>query len=192
MSPAGAELRGFSREYLLSIFDFDPAAGTLHWRERPANHFPSRRECTRWNNRHAGTRAGSIDKVLRRYPYRRVGIRDKDRKLVHLAEHRIIYFLAYGEVPPSIDHINQDSLDNRPTNLRAASHQENHKNRKKAANNTSGVTGVTWHRQRRRWMAQFYLDGKRKYIGLFDNIEDAAEAVRTARLAAGYSAAHGG
>ena len=42
---------------------------------------------------------------------------------------------------------------------------------------TSKYWGVTWHKQRRRWMAQYTdANGKRRTIGYFDTQEDAARA----------------
>lgn len=40
-------------------------------------------------------------------------------------KHRLIWFLAYGEIPDEIDHINGDRADNSLDNLRSVSRQEN-------------------------------------------------------------------
>jgi hypothetical protein len=58
-------------------------------------------------------------------------------------------------------------------------------------NNTSGVTGVYWYKLRGKWMARVNLGGKLKYLGLFTDLEEAAEVVRAAREAEGYSVGHG-
>lgn len=42
-----------------------------------------------------------------------------------------------------IDHINGDTLDNRRSNLRVCTREENQRNRGKASSNTSGYKGVT-------------------------------------------------
>lgn len=72
-----------------------------------------------------------------------------------------------------VDHINGDRLDNRRCNLRLATNAENSRNREKQSNNTSGVIGVHWHKPRKKWLASVQVDGKRKHLGLFDNIFDA-------------------
>ena len=46
-------------------------------------------------------------------------------------------------------------------------------------NNTSGVTGVTWHNCGK-WMAQIHFKNKRTYLGLYDNKEDAIKARKEA------------
>lgn len=58
--------------------------------------------------------------------------------------HRLAWILYYKEQPPKyIDHINGVQDDNRICNLRAATHSENQHNRKKYANNTSGIKGIS-------------------------------------------------
>ena len=44
-------------------------------------------------------------------------------------------------------------------------------------NNTSGVRGVSWDKNRRKWAATIVFKGKTYYLGRYHNIEDAA-AVR--------------
>lgn len=45
-------------------------------------------------------------------------------------------------------------------------------------NNTSGIKGVTWNRNHKKWEAYISLHGKRKYLGNYDSKEE-AEQVRT-------------
>lgn len=52
-------------------------------------------------------------------------------RVIGLAVHRVAYFLNTGRTPPTIDHINGDGRDNRAINLRAATFQENARNRHK-------------------------------------------------------------
>jgi len=57
--------------------------------------------------------------------------------------HRIIL------TPPDgfeTDHINNNPLDNRRSNLRMVTHQQNIMNQKVSKNNTSGYKGVYWDR----------------------------------------------
>ena len=42
--------------------------------------------------------------------------------------------------------------------------------------NTSGVRGVSWNRAVKKWVASGTTNGKSKYLGCFDNIEDAKKA----------------
>lgn len=75
-----------------------------------------------------------------------------------------------------VDHINGDTLDNRRSNLRAASKSQNGANRGRPVNNTSGYKGVSWHKASQKWKAQITVDGKTIYLGVYTNPEAAAAA----------------
>lgn len=81
-----------------------------------------------------------------------------------------------------IDHINGDGLNNRRANLRSVSNAVNAQNqRKPKSNNKNGFLGVSWHKQSGKWEAKIGTDGKRKYLGLFDDPSIAHEAYLTAK-----------
>lgn len=50
-------------------------------------------------------------------------------------------------------------------------------------NNTSGVPGVDWVRDKRRWRASICFQGRRHYLGKFERFEDAVKARREAEEA---------
>jgi hypothetical protein len=75
---------------------------------------------------------------------------------------------------PYVDHRNGDGLDNRRANLRQATHVENGRNRGAQVNNTSGWKGVSWDTGRGRWRAQIAVDGRRIFLGRFDDPVEAA------------------
>ncbi len=75
-----------------------------------------------------------------------------------------------------IDHINGDGLDNRRSNLRICSTQENSMNRKLSKNNTSGFKGVVWSNRYKKWIAQISFNGKLNHLGSFNDKIDAAKA----------------
>ena len=47
-------------------------------------------------------------------------------------------------------------------------------------NNTSGVPGVDWLAKKRRWRATICFKGKRRYLGSYENLEDAVQARKRA------------
>lgn len=81
-----------------------------------------------------------------------------------------------------IDHINHNPLDNRRCNLRICKQQENIMNKSIQSNNTSGVTGICWIKNRNKWLAQIYVNKKNKFLGYFNTKEEAIEARRQAEI----------
>ncbi len=70
--------------------------------------------------------------------------------------------------PKEVDHINNNSLDNRRCNLRVCSRSQNNYNRKKSRG-TSKHVGVYWSRQRKKWIAQISISGKIKNLGGYNS-----------------------
>ncbi|NKE77545.1 HNH endonuclease [Ochrobactrum sp. MC-1LL] len=151
-------------EYLRECLDLNIQTGALVWKDRPRRHFVSL--CGyRTSQRLSGQRAdGSIIDG-----YRTVLING-----TRYAAHRIVWLMATGDDPQVIDHINHDKEDNRPENLRSCADQQNHFNRKKYRNNSSGLKGV--HACNGKWRAMIRIDGKSRHIGMYETPEKAHEA----------------
>jgi hypothetical protein len=94
--------------------------------------------------------------------------------------HRIILSRKIGRPmleEEAVDHINHDGLDNRRSNLRLATNQENCWNRRNGRNNKSSkYIGVTWRKDRSRWRALIRFNGKLIELGKFKSEIDAAIA----------------
>jgi hypothetical protein len=71
------------------------------------------------------------------------------------------------------DHKNRNTLDNRRVNLRPADKFQNAQNHNKQRNNTSGITGVGWHKDANKWYARIRTNDKETWLGLYDNKQDA-------------------
>ena len=76
-----------------------------------------------------------------------------------------------------VDHINGDGLDNRKENLRLCTHSENMKNIKMRKDNLSGVRGVYWNAIAKKWHCQIQFNGKKIYLGLFKELDDAKNTI---------------
>lgn len=75
-----------------------------------------------------------------------------------------------------IDHINGDRLDNRKSNLREATCQQNNHNRfQNKVNKTSRYKGVSWNTASAKWVVNICFNKKVHYLGSFENEEIAAE-----------------
>ena len=125
-----------------------------------------------WAAPHRKVRIGDIAGTITTNGYRVITI---DR--IRYRAHRLARFYMTGEWPENdIDHINRDRDDNRFANLRLATRSENHANRGMRIDNTSGLKGVHWHKQRQKWTAHIKHNGKTVYLGLFESKDEAYKA----------------
>lgn len=87
--------------------------------------------------------------------------------------HRIV---MNAQPQQCVDHINKNRSDNRKCNLRICSRAENDRNRGLYSTNTSGVAGVCYDKQRKKWVASITYNSKKIFIGRFALKEDAVQA----------------
>lgn len=97
----------------------------------------------------------------------------RDARGAKVKLHRVIVGAKDGD---TVDHINGDTLDNRKANLRLCTRAENARNVRARVTNTSGYKGVTLHKQSGKWMATICVNAKKKHIGLFTDLVEAAKA----------------
>lgn len=91
--------------------------------------------------------------------------------------HRIIFFMSRGFMPQEIDHIDGNKTNNSIDNLRPATRSQNMHNKSMTRFNTSGVKGVHFNKDTKKWAATCKLNSKFHHLGLFPSIDDAAQAV---------------
>jgi hypothetical protein len=94
---------------------------------------------------------------------------------------RILLHRLINETPDGLhtDHIDGDKLNNRGRNLRSATIAQNKMNCGVQANSTSGYCGVT-RKKNGRWMAQIGSRSAKRYLGYYDNADEAAAAYNEA------------
>jgi hypothetical protein len=95
----------------------------------------------------------------------------------------ILHNLLLGPAPETLvwDHKNQDKLDNHRENIRAVTRSVNGRNGKLYRNNRSGIRGVAWYEPTCCWRVQIDdNDGRKRHIGYFVTIEEAATARKQA------------
>lgn len=145
-----------TQEYANSLFKYKD--GKLFWK------------VTRSVNSFAGKEAGSMIG-----PYKSVMVDGKNWRV-----HRIIFLMHHGYLPKMIDHINTDKLDNRIQNLRPSDEKTNLFNVGRRKDNTSGVKGVSWDKNRGKWVVRISLNKKihQWYVGCFDSACTIAKEAR--------------
>ena len=154
------------------LFTYDRETGVIKWRRRT--------NPNQGADLVAGCPSGN--------GYTMIGIKDKK----YLA-HRIAMLLAYGfcDGRLEIDHINHIRDDNRLVNLRFVTRSDNSRNLSRKSNNTTGMTGVIYHKVNRKYVAQIRVDGANIYLGSFVTLEEATEVRKAAELKYKFSVNHG-
>ena len=138
------------------VFRYEPDTGHL-----------IRISASKYNKRGEGKRAGNKNTT----GYRMVRLMG-----LLFCEHRVIWFMVYGEIPESVDHINGVRDDNKLSNLRKATKAENSRNMGLTRNNRSGFKGVWIDKKSQKYTSRITAKGIGEYLGLFDTAEQAHAA----------------
>jgi hypothetical protein len=137
-----------TKDEISAILSYDPDNGHFTWLDSAS---PKVR----------GKRAGSIS----HYGYVDIRIHTK-----HLYKaHRLAWALMTGEWPAEIDHINGVKDDNRICNLRAADRAQNTRNSTLRKHSQSRLKGVASYGCEGKFYAYIRINGRKTYLGSFDN-----------------------
>lgn len=96
--------------------------------------------------------------------------------------HRLVFLYHHGYLPAKVDHIDNDPTNNRIENLRPTTTFQNACNSKMRPDNTSGVKGVTWDKNKKSWLTRIYVQGKCINLGRFKDFELAEFVATEARM----------
>jgi hypothetical protein len=96
--------------------------------------------------------------------------------------HQLVAMAFLGHKPNGfkiiVDHINDNPADNRVENLQIVTQRYNvYKTQGKYS---SQYKGVYWHKERKKWLAQILIGGKRKFLGIFTDEYEAHLAYQNA------------
>jgi len=135
---------------LREVLEYRPDTGVFIWKIKPS--------------RHARARVGGVAGFVGPSGYWTIGLDGKTYFAHHLAR-----FYVTGEWPKGqTDHRNLNKTDTILSNLRPASASQNAANRRVRISSFSGIKGVGWCKQTRKWRAMAYKDGKCYNLGRFD------------------------
>jgi hypothetical protein len=106
--------------------------------------------------------------------------RDGGVRWKHAPIHHLVFTAFHGPIPDGfiVDHRDRVTLNNPSSNLRLATKSQNAMNSSKDRMPASGKKGVIWHTKTRKWQARITVNGKRRSLGYYDDIDAAAEAYR--------------
>lgn len=148
----------YSVEELKAMFDYNN--GYLYWKVKISDKITPGKK--------AGSRSGKYEiiKINKQNYY----------------THRLVFFIHYGFMPETIDHIDNNPRNNKIENLREASYSENLRNTTKKTKALSRFKGVTFSKKDNKWVSRIKLIDKRITLGYFDNETDAAKAYDIAAI----------
>jgi hypothetical protein len=148
-----------TQEKLHELFEYQD--GALIWKVRLAMRI------------RVGTVAGTIEEN----GYIRVTIDGKPYRMHQLV---FLYHNGYLTKGKEIDHIDGNRTNNRIDNLREVTRQQNSLNRK-YYENSSGIKGVSWSKERKKWVVQITINGMNRHLGRYNTLEEAKAVIENAR-----------
>ena len=127
-----------------------------------------------WSKCRSGVKGGHLKNCIDERGYLIVSLY-KNRKKKTFRLHQIIaeIFVENPENKPEVDHIDRNILNNRPENLRWVTRQEQLHNQGIRSDNTSGVSGVIWHKATNKWIVRLQENGRMEYFGYFADKDEA-------------------
>ena len=150
-------MSALSRATPQQLLAYNPGTGAFTWRNCQATQI------------RPGSPAGST----RKDGYVVIKVNGKPYKA-----HRLAFLYMTGRMPVEVDHRDRNPSNKRWSNLRAASHAENSRNRTYA--NSTGMPCVGKERSGR-FRARVKVNGVRTQLGTYDTAEEAARAVTAAK-----------
>lgn len=139
-------------EELNKRFVYDASTGIVTWKISPSKRVK------------AGQQAGTISKS----GYLKISITINSKFCV-FAAHRLIWYMMTGADPSDhqIDHVDNDPLNNKFSNLRLATNAQNNRNRGVTSRSKSGLKGAYWSAKHKKWRSAISLNKREIYLGWF-------------------------
>ena len=168
-----------AQEYLRQALDYFPETGKFVWKRRPQEHFRNSRGMNIFNALYENGAAGNVS--IRRQgsaKYVLIGLGYPQKRFY---AHRLAFAWMGIEVPQGmqVDHINRDGTDNRWSNLRLVTNQENSFNAFRRKGKNGHLPRGIEERENGRFSAKLRYNGEWHRLGTHDTQEQALEARKT-------------
>jgi len=162
---------------------------------RPVKHYESKYEISnkgrvkslsRKLKRKGGTHHTSKEFIMRPrvgiWGYKYLSLYKDSKEKTHKV-HQMVAVAFLGHVPNGykglvVDHIDHEKLNNNLENLRLVTARDNQN--KSHLKSSSKYVGVSFHRLSNKWQSAIFNKGKKNYLGLYINEEDARDAYNDA------------
>lgn len=181
-------------DVLHKLMEYDSLTGLFTWKRRAPELFDNSKGQALWRSRVWNSKNAGKPALNRPHGVGRTHLSGGILGELWLA-HRIAWGMHYNVRDfDVIDHIDGDGTNNRISNLRTANMAINARNAAMRRDSTSGVSGVHWHVGRYGrpvWVARVQVNGKRHFLGSFDDIEQAKSARLSALSKYGFGPSHG-
>ena len=175
--------------FFKTYLSYNESTGKFFWIDRPQSMFSDWRQANQWNGHYAGKEAGSISTPVNGYRKIKITLCRMTFSLHRAAALYLGLIETYGD-KRQIDHIDGNPLNNKAENLRSCSRSINLRNHKISSKNTSGINGVSFHRNSGKFQATFSDSAKRKRVEYFETIFEAACVRRSWELKNEYTRRH--
>ncbi len=111
---------------------------------------------------------------ISKYGYYTLELKDNTKK-IYTKIHKLVAktFLSNPDNLPVVDHKNRIRTDNRLSNLRWVTYRQNNLNSNIRKDNTSGIKGIRYRKERKCWIAYIYLENKKQLQKNFKTKEEA-------------------
>lgn len=152
-------MSSLTQEELQRLLEYDPHTGKFTRRISRFKH-----------------RAGEVAGFVHPFGYVHIGVNGRQYKA-----HRLAWLYVHGTWPDGeIDHIDRNKANNTLANLRVVTRKGNVENTGPTKRSKSGIKGVSWKAQCKRWQAQITHNRKKIYLGVFKTAQEAQLAYEKA------------
>jgi hypothetical protein len=118
-------------------------------------------------------RFGKISNSIDNYGYIQITIK-VNKKTYIIKGHQFAWYYTNKECVERLDHINGIRNDNRISNLRSVTIQQNNWNR-------LNIKGYYWNKNAKKWLSKIALNNKIIYLGLYNIEQEARNAYLQAK-----------